>query len=330
LGHSEGKKMRALRFDTFGPPSVLRLAEVADPVAADGFAVVRMTAASINPSDVKNVAGMMEGTVLPRTPGRDFAGVVERGPAEWIGREVFGTGGDLGFTIDGTHAEAILIPVSALTPKPERLSAAEAASVGVTAVVAWLGLIEYAALQPGETVAIVGAGGGVGTAVAQIARWRGASSIVGVDRSAPPAGSPAARSIDCYVPADEHLCDAVREATGGAGANVVFDTVGGVMFEPALKSLARRGRLVEISATGLARVEFDLRDFYHNESRIIGTDSRKLDASASARRLEAMRPAFESGAIAAPPIDESIPLDRSVEAYERVAAGAHARLVLVP
>lgn len=96
--------MRALRFEAFGAPSVLRLADVPDPAPRDGFAVVRVTGASINPSDVKNVAGAMEGTVLPRTPGRDFAGVVERGPAEWLGREVFGTGGDVGFTIDGSHA----------------------------------------------------------------------------------------------------------------------------------------------------------------------------------------------------------------------------------
>ncbi|HTA39915.1 MAG TPA: zinc-binding alcohol dehydrogenase family protein, partial [Candidatus Acidoferrales bacterium] len=271
--------MRALRFEKFGDPSVLRLANVADPELRDGFAIVRVTAASINPSDVKNVAGVMEGTTLPRTPGRDFAGVVERGPDEWIGREVFGAGGgDFGFTVDGSHAELFALPVAGLTAKPSRLSAAEAASVGVTSLVSWMGLIDYAGLQPGESVAIVGAGGGVGTMVAQIARWRGASTIVGIDRQAPPAGSPAERSIDHYVPADDRSSDAVRAATNGLGANVVFDTVGGVMFESALKCVAHKGRLVEISATGRTRVEFDLRDFYHNESRIIGVDTRKLDA----------------------------------------------------
>jgi NADPH:quinone reductase-like Zn-dependent oxidoreductase len=322
--------MRALRFDVFGAPSVLHLADVADPVAGDGFAVVRVTAASINPSDVKNVAGAMEGTTLPRTPGRDFAGVVESGSAEWVGREVFGTGGDLGFTVDGSHAERLLVPLSALTPKPARFSDAEAASVGVTAVVAWLGLIEYAALQPGESVAIVGVGGGVGTAVAQLARWRGASTIVGVDVLAPAPGSPAQRSIDHFVPSDEHLTESVRQATGNLGANVIFDAVGGITFESALKGLAHRGRLVEISATGRARVEFDLRDFYHNEGRIIGADTRKLDASASAQRLAAMLPAFESGALEAPPIEHVVPLDHAIEAYERVASGVRDRFVLAP
>lgn len=322
--------MRALRFDVFGAPSVLHLADVADPLAGDGFAVVRVTAASINPSDVKNVAGAMEGTTLPRTPGRDFAGVVESGSPEWAGREVFGTGGDLGFTVDGSHAQRLLVPLSALTPKPARFSAAEAASVGVTAVVAWLGLIEYAALQPGESVAIIGVGGGVGTAVAQLARWRGALTIVGVDVLAPAPGSPAQRSIDHFVPSGEHLTESVRQATGSLGANVIFDAVGGIAFESALKGLAHRGRLVEISATGRARVEFDLRDFYHNEGRIIGADTRKLDASASAQRLTAMLPAFESGAIKAPPIEHVVPLDRAIEAYERVASGVRDRFVLAP
>jgi NADPH:quinone reductase-like Zn-dependent oxidoreductase len=80
--------------------------------------LVRTKAASINPSDVKNVAGAMKQTTLPRTPGRDFAGVVEVGPAEWIGAPVWGTGGDTGFTRDGTHAEMIAVPMASLRRKP--------------------------------------------------------------------------------------------------------------------------------------------------------------------------------------------------------------------
>jgi NADPH2:quinone reductase len=322
--------MRALRFEKFGDPSVLHVVDLPDPAPGPGFAAVRITGASINPSDVKNVAGAMEGTTLPRTPGRDYAGVVERGPAQWIGRDVFGTGGEIGYTVDGSHAEQLVVPVTALTAKPDRLNAVQAASVGVTSLIAWLGLIEYAALQPGESVAIIGVGGGVGAAVAQLAKWRGASMVIGADVLPPAPGSPAARSIDRYVPSDEHLTAAIRDATNGAGANVVFDAVGGITFEAALKSLALLGRLVVIAATGRTRVEFDVRDFYHNESRIIGADSRKLDASASAKRLAAMLPAFESGALAPPPIDRTVPLDQAIDAYRRVAGGERDRFVLVP
>jgi NADPH:quinone reductase len=82
--------MRAIRFEAFGDPSVLELAQVAAPAVGGTMALVRVMAASINPSDVKNVAGAMKQTTLPRIPGRDFAGVVEAGPADWIGAAVWG------------------------------------------------------------------------------------------------------------------------------------------------------------------------------------------------------------------------------------------------
>jgi NADPH:quinone reductase-like Zn-dependent oxidoreductase len=97
--------MRAIRFEAFGDPSVLMAVEAPTPIADEKTAVVRIMAASINPSDVKNVAGAMSQTTLPRVPGRDFAGVVEAGPSEWISAEVWGRGGDTGFTCNGTHAE---------------------------------------------------------------------------------------------------------------------------------------------------------------------------------------------------------------------------------
>jgi NADPH2:quinone reductase len=114
--------MRAIVFKAFGDPSVLELTEAPDPAADEKTAVVRVRAASINPSDVKNVAGAMKQTILPRIPGRDYAGVVENGPTDWIGAEVWGTGGDVGFTRDGTNAELIAVPIASLRRKPEALT----------------------------------------------------------------------------------------------------------------------------------------------------------------------------------------------------------------
>ena len=133
--------MKAIQFTRFGAPDVLELIDAPTPKATDGNAVVQISAAAINPSDVKNVAGQMEGTVLPRIPGRDFAGIVVDGPDDWVGAEVFGTGGDIGFTRDGSHAEAILLPAQALVRKPTNLSFEQAASIGVNFVIAWLGAI---------------------------------------------------------------------------------------------------------------------------------------------------------------------------------------------
>ena len=98
--------MRALRFTEFGDLGVLRVENVPEPVPTATAAIVRVEAASVNPSDVKNVAGGMDWTTLPRTPGRDFAGIVVSGPPEWEGAAVWGTGGDTGFSRDGSHAES--------------------------------------------------------------------------------------------------------------------------------------------------------------------------------------------------------------------------------
>jgi NADPH:quinone reductase len=263
-------------------------------------------------------------------PGRDFAGVVKAGPPGWIGAEVLGTGGDAGFTLDGSHAEFIAIPEAALVRKPAALEHAQAASVGVTFVVGWLGLADYAGLQKGETVAIVGVSGGVGGAVAQIARALGAGRVLGIDRRPPSGESPAASGIDAYIAAHRDVADAVKAQTEGHGADVVFDAVGGVMFETALSCLANKGRLIEIAATGRQRVEFDLRDFYHNESRLFGADSRKLGLVESAAILKRLAPLFDGGSLKAPVVSRVLPLERGVEAYQAVAAGAQGRIVIEP
>jgi NADPH:quinone reductase len=320
--------VRAIRFEAFGDPSALKAVNVPEPIAHAKTAVVRVMAASINPSDVKNVAGAMRQTTPPRIPGRDFAGVVEVGPSEWIGAEVWGTGGDAGFTRDGTHAEMLAVPVASLRRKPETLSFDEAASVGVNYVAAWCG-IEAAGLKPAETVLLIGAGGGVGSAAAQIARRLGAR-VIGADKRAPLPNAPIRAIAETLIVGAEDLPAEVRAATGDKGADVVFDLVGGVMFRSALKCLALRGRLIEIAATGQREVSFDLADFYHNESRLFGVDTLKRDLAASAQVLDELAPGFVAGDYRAAPIEETCGLGDAQEAYRKVAAGAAGRIVLRP
>src|SRR5271157_5356098 len=320
--------MRAIRFEAFGNPSVLKLVDIAAPAADARTALVRVMAASINPSDVKNVAGAMKQTMLPRVPGRDFAGVVEAGPAEWIGAEVWGTGGDVGVTRDGTHAELIAVPAASLRRKPGRLSFDEAASVGVNYMAAWLG-VEAAGLKARETVLLIGAGGGVGSAAAQIARRLGAH-VIGSDVRAPRSDAPIRAIAETLIIGAGDLPAEVRAATGGRGADVVLDLVGGVMFRNAVNSLALRGRLVEIASTGQREVSFDLADFYHNESRLYGVDTLKRDLTASAEVLEALTAGFVAGDYRAAPITETCGLGEAQEAYRKVAAGTTGRVVLRP
>ncbi|WP_321854878.1 quinone oxidoreductase family protein [Paraburkholderia tropica] len=319
--------MKAIRFTTFGTPDVLEFVDLPTPQPAAGHALVQVKNASVNPSDVKNVSGHFDHTVPPRVPGRDFSGVVVAGPDEWIGAEVWGTGGDIGFTRDGTHAEFIEVPVAALAKKPASLTHAQAASIGVNFVVGWLGTVDYAQLAAGETIAVIGVSGGVGGAVTQIAKARGAR-VIGIGREAPDADSPAARLIDAFVPMDADTARRVRELTGGAGADVVYDAVGGVAFELAPSLAKRRGRVVEISATGKRRVEFDLIDFYHNETQLLGADSAKLGVADAAPIMRALAEAFDAGRFAAPVVAAHYPLERAKDAYAAVAAGTRGRVVI--
>jgi NADPH:quinone reductase len=321
--------VRAIQIKAFGDLAALTLVNVADPVAAPDTAVVRVQSASVNPSDVKNVLGAMHQTTLPRIPGRDYAGVVEVGPAEWQGVSVWGTGGDFGFTRDGTHAERIPVPVASLRRMPSRLSFDEAASIGVTYLAAWCGVVEAANLKKGETLGIIGVGGGVGSAAAHIAARLGAR-VIGVDRREPPAETGVCNVIEKLIIGAPDGGAAIREATGGRGADVVLDTVGGVVFRSSLSALALRGRLVEISSTGTREVTFDLVDFYHNESRLFGVDTLKRDAVASAVALDGVSAGFEAGDFHPSPIAGSFPLKDAVAAYRRVQQGSPGRVVLHP
>src|SRR5271154_662992 len=141
--------MKALRFSSFGDLSALRMEEVPTPVPGAGQVLVEVRAASINPSDAKNVLGKLKSTTLPRTPGRDLAGVVVAGDQDMIGQEVWAAGGDIGSTRDGSHAEFILLPRAGARPKPKRLSMVEAASVGINYITAYYGLIVKAQLKDG-------------------------------------------------------------------------------------------------------------------------------------------------------------------------------------
>src|SRR5260370_4443934 len=228
----------------------LRVEAVPDPIAARGEATIKIRADSVNPRDVKQIEGKMEGTVLPRMPGGDFAGIVVDGPADLLGTEVWGTGGDVGFTRDGTHAEFIVVPVEAVTPKPHSLSFEQAACVGVNFVTAYLGLVTRARLQPGETLVVTGARGGVGSAVLQLGQSLKAR-LIAADRKpfepGPFEGLDLAGHVDTsQIP----LGDALREITNGIGVDVAFDCVGGELFEPVLSSLRQSGRSVVITSVG--------------------------------------------------------------------------------
>src|ERR1700736_1546908 len=182
--------MRALKFYQTGSLDDLRVEEVTVPIPAEGEVLIEVKAAAINPSDIKNVQGKMHETTVPRIPGRDFAGMIVKGPDERLGQSVFGSGGNLGFGRDGSHAEYLTIPAAAVLPLPSNLSFEQAAGIGVAYITAWAGLVNAAKIKAGETALILGAPGAVGNAAARIAHQVGAR-VIGTVRKASdiPAGN---------------------------------------------------------------------------------------------------------------------------------------------
>src|SRR6202451_26715 len=176
--------MKALRFAEFGSPSVLRIAQVPIPEPNEGEVLVRVKAAAINPSDIGDVAGRFKKTTLPRTPGRDFAGIVVKG-TQHEGGEVWGSAPNLGIVRDGSHAEYVVVPAETLSVKPKSLSMEQAAAIGVPFITAWASVVSAAQIQPGETILIVGAAGAVGQAATEIANWKKAR-VIGADITSDP------------------------------------------------------------------------------------------------------------------------------------------------
>jgi NADPH:quinone reductase-like Zn-dependent oxidoreductase len=219
------------------------------------------------------------------------------------------------------------VPSDWLSEKPSGLSMGQAGAIGVPYLAAWSALVHAGRIQAGETVLITGALGAVGRAATQIAHWKKAR-VIGADISDQP--SEADMFIDTR---NKDLPTLVEALTDGKGVDLVLDTVGtvgGPVFEPALKSLGLDGRQIVITSVGSRRVEFDLVDFYHHRQRLIGVDTAKLDGVAIAQIMNELRAGFESGALK-PPVLKTWPLPRAIEAYLAVANGdTSAKHVLLP
>jgi NADPH2:quinone reductase len=292
--------------------------------------IVELRAAAVNPSDVKAAIGMMPYAIFPRTPGRDFAGVVIDGPAEWMGAEVFGSSGDLGIRRDGTHATHLVVEADALVRKPANISIFEAAGIGVPFVTAIEGFRRAGMPKPGETVLVMGVNGKVGQAAAQIAAWQGAR-VIGVVRRAEPYAGFASAPVEIVDASAGDVATRVREMTGGKGADIVFNTVGDPYFQDAHKALALMGRQILISAIDKI-VQFNIFEFYRGRHTYVGIDSLALSSVATGAVLRELAPGFASGHLKPFPIVDSaiFPLSAAAQAYVAVMGSARDRVILDP
>lgn len=300
------------------------------PAVAAGQSLIEVAAAGVNPSDVKATLGLMPHAVWPRTPGRDYAGIVRDGPAKLVGTEVWGSGGELGIARDGTHANFLVIDAAHVREKPRNISLSEAGGVGVPFITAYEGLSQAGGVENGDVVLVLGGNGKVGQAAVQLSTMAG-GRVFAVEYEKQDYIGHATGPVDMIDASAVNLAEYVRAATDGHGADIVYNTVGSPYFEQAHKAMAIAGRQIFIS-TFERSVPFDIFLFYRGRHRFVGIDTLALDTGQCAAILDALKPGFEDGRLKPFPIqhDHAYPLEAAASAYRRVLAGARGRVILQP
>jgi NADPH2:quinone reductase len=292
--------------------------------------LIEVKAAAVNPSDVKAATGLTAYAVFPRTPGRDYAGIVIDGPAGWIGREVFGSSGDLGIRQDGTHATHLAVEADAVVAKPKTLSWDEAAGIGFPFVTAMEGFRRAGMPAKHETVLVMGVNGKVGQAAVQIASWSGAR-VIGVVRKSAAYEGHANSKVEVIDASATDVAARVRELTAGKGADIVFNTVGDPYFQAAHKSLGLRGRLILIAAIDPI-VPFNILEFYRGQHTHVGIDTLGLSSVATGAVLKALVDGFAGGHLQPFPIlpGAIYSLENAKDAFLAVAGSSRDRVILRP
>lgn len=320
--------MRALYFDKVGSLDNLRVQELPEPSPGDGEVLIKVAAAAINPSDVKNVLGKMPMTSIPRVPGRDFVGQVIAGKSEWEHTVVFGTGGDLGFRRDGSHAEYVTVPAEAVVELPPDLNYVDATASSLGYLTADTALRRLTDDWHGTTLLVTGATGAVGSTAVRIALSQGAH-VFGTIRSqkdlADRSDLPDIEWIDLSA---APLSDSVRQLTNDRGVESIVDAVGGPLFEQCLASLAQRGRQACLTSVGDPRVTFNLVDFYHREATLTGIDTLRLSFREAAEAMRSFLTGLQQGLFTPPPAGE-ITLDDAPDAYRAIEAGTAAKKLVI-
>jgi NADPH:quinone reductase len=301
----ETHAMRAALARELGGIDQVELGELPDPAPADGQVLVRVHGAGVGPWDVGFLARGFPGLTLPFVPGQEIAGVVE----------VTGDGSDLQpgdrvygvlFPTGGGFAELAVAPAGRLAPMPAQADFTEAASLVIGAGTAYEGLVDKAQLQPGQTVLITAAAGGVGSAAVQITAALGARPVAVASPGNHDylSGLGASDVFDYHNPAWPQQ---VRAAFPG-GVDLLFDGAGGTTRDQAITAVRDHGRVISIVLGG-PELRLDR-----------GITGESFAAHGGRERLEAISRLVDSGSLR-PQVGTVFPLDQAREALTQVASG---------
>ena len=318
--------MKALQFDKTGDLSSLRFVDVATPRPGADDVLVEIKAAGLNPSDVKNVLGRFPYTTLPRIPGRDFAGVVVEGPQALLGQEVWGTGRELGFFADGSHAQFVKLPATGVAHKPSHLSFAQAASLGVPYTTAWDAL-ERSDVSAETRLLVIG-GGAVATAALALAKVRGAQILAAARRPEQVKDLQAQGFATIQLDKPEELGAQVHAMYSG-GADVIFDTTG-FWLPASVAALAPFGRIAIIAAPVDGHVQLPALALYRKGGSVVGINSLLYGVEACAAMLEQFGRFFDEDRLPLPQGLVEVPLAEGLARYAEVNQGRGDKIILIP
>lgn len=327
--------MKAVRYHQTGAPDVLRVETIPDLVPGPGEAVVRVRAAALNRLDsfLRSGTSTMPGFSMPHTGGFDITGdVLAVGPggdAKQVGRPVVikarvtgpqarGRLDIIGIARPGGFAEQVLVPESALVPKPAALSYEEAAAYPCVYLTAYYGLALVAAVKPGETVLVHAGGSGAGVAAIQLAKLMGArvATTVGSAEKAEKARTLLGADLTLNYRTDD-LAGKLREFTDGRGVDVVFDPIWGGSAAKTVECLAYHARWILLGMVGGLTTEVNAAKIMFREVTLRGI----VEFYCGDDEFHAAMRLAHQGKLR-PIVDRVWPLDQLADAFRQMESGA--------
>lgn len=314
--------MKAHVIEDAGGAPVLRWREVADPRPGPGELLLRVRAVGLNRADLLRRAGHYER--IATRPEAPIAGLEAAGEVIALGDGVegFAVGDRVMGMPSGAYAEQALLHHRLALKVPDALGWERAAALPVALFTAHDALVTAGAMRPGDAVLVQGATSGVGIVAVQAARALGASRVIGTTTSADKLGPLSALGVDSAVFARPGFADAVLQATGGVGVDVIVDLVGASAAAGHLACAAVGARWVQVGRVGGAKAEIDLNELSRKRIALVGVTFRTRDVDAFAqvvhRAWHDLGSAVLSGAVVSP-VDRTWPLAQAAEAQAWLA-----------
>ena len=317
--------MRAITLSSYGDADVLVPADVDDPVAGPGEVLLDVVATAVNRADVMQRRGLYD----PPPGASPYPGLECSGRIAELGDGV--TGWSVGDEVcallsGGGYATRVAVPAGQLLPVPAGVSLVEAAALPEVACTVWSNVFELAGLQAGEVLLVHGGTSGIGTMALQLAARAGARVLCTVGSAEKAARAVQLGAERAVLYREQDFVEAVREATGGAGADVVLDNMGAAYLTRNIDVLAVGGRLVVIGLQGGTRGELDLGALLAKRASVHATSLRARPAAQKAAIVAAVRehvwPAVEAGDVR-PVVDRVLPLDEAAQAHRVLESSVH-------